>query len=201
MKTHPEKAMQLMSDPLFEVGNHAWTHGNLRVITGQDMKNQVLFAQGEYEVLAERLKSRPCALRAGQRAVDEIPDDPKLFRFPYGTCNPAALNFLAQQGIAAIQWSIVTGDPARGQNANGIAHIVLREARPGAIIIGHANGRGWHTAEALPLYIPKLRKEGYRFVTASELLAAGVPQTYKECFENHPGDNYRYDRIFGRGNW
>jgi len=33
------------------------------------------------------------------------------------------------------------------------------------------------------------------------LLDAGVPRTYKECFENHPGDNSRYDRIFGRGTW
>jgi peptidoglycan/xylan/chitin deacetylase (PgdA/CDA1 family) len=201
MKSHPEKAMQLMADPLFEVGNHTWTHGNLRVITGRDMKNQVLFAQGEYEVLAERLKARAFALGVGQRSLADIPEDPTLFRFPYGTCTPAALDFLARQGIAAIQWSIVTADPVRAQTAADIARLVLRQARPGAIIIGHANGRGWHTAEALPRYIPELRRKGYRFVTVSELLTAGTPRTYRECFEERPGDNKRYDRLFGRGDW
>jgi peptidoglycan-N-acetylglucosamine deacetylase len=35
MRTHAERAMQLIADPLFEVGNHAWTHGNLRILSGK----------------------------------------------------------------------------------------------------------------------------------------------------------------------
>jgi peptidoglycan-N-acetylglucosamine deacetylase len=34
----------------------------------------------------------------------------------------------------------------------------------------HANGRGWHTAEALPRIIQSLREEGYTPVTITELL-------------------------------
>jgi peptidoglycan/xylan/chitin deacetylase (PgdA/CDA1 family) len=34
----------------------------------------------------------------------------------------------------------------------------------------HMNGRGWHTAEALPAVIQRLRDQGYTFVTVSQLL-------------------------------
>ena len=39
-----------------------------------------------------------------------------------------------------------------------------------ANIIMHANGRGWHTAEALPEMIQYLREQGYTLVTVSQLL-------------------------------
>jgi peptidoglycan/xylan/chitin deacetylase (PgdA/CDA1 family) len=47
---------------------------------------------------------------------------------------------------------------------------VQRGARNGSIIIMHANGRGWHTAEALPQIIAFLRGRGFELVTVSELL-------------------------------
>jgi len=48
---------------------------------------------------------------------------------------------------------------------------VLARARPGAIVIMHVNGRGWHTAQALPILIPALRARGYAFVTVSQILS------------------------------
>ena len=30
LMTHKKRAMQLASDPLFEIGNHSWTHANMR---------------------------------------------------------------------------------------------------------------------------------------------------------------------------
>jgi peptidoglycan/xylan/chitin deacetylase (PgdA/CDA1 family) len=44
MRTHPERTMQLMADPLFEVGSHAWTHGNLRVLEGEKPETQIAWA-------------------------------------------------------------------------------------------------------------------------------------------------------------
>jgi peptidoglycan/xylan/chitin deacetylase (PgdA/CDA1 family) len=41
----------------------------------------------------------------------------------------------------------------------------------------HANGRGWHTAEALPQIISTLEAQGYTFVTISDLLNLETPQT------------------------
>jgi peptidoglycan/xylan/chitin deacetylase (PgdA/CDA1 family) len=34
----------------------------------------------------------------------------------------------------------------------------------------HVNGRGWHTAEALPEIIQSLRRKGFVFIKVSDLL-------------------------------
>jgi peptidoglycan/xylan/chitin deacetylase (PgdA/CDA1 family) len=196
MRSHPDRAKQLIADPLFEIGNHTWTHSNLRVVPYEKMADQVLFTQVQYEILREELANSECARRAGPEAVNLIPLVPLTLRFPYGACNPQALDFLADQGLPAIQWSIVTGDPAKNQTPEGIAAIVLEKAGPGAIVIGHANGRGRGAAGSLPLYVPKLREKGYEFVTVTELLSLGVPYATDECYEQKPGDNARYDEIF-----
>lgn len=95
----------------------------------------------------------------------------------------------------------MTADPDRSRSARAIA----RDVRAGversrwSIVMAYANGRGRHTAEALPLSVPQLQAEGYRFVTVSELLDAGRPVAAEECYEVRPGDNLRYDKQFGRG--
>lgn len=199
MHSHPERTMQLMADPLFELGNHAWTHGNFRLLSAKQMEDQVLWTQAQYELIWEELNLRGCTQEAGASEMERIPRVPLVFRFPYGTCNSDALAKLADLGLPAVQWSIVTGDAAKGQSATAIARAVFNAVRPGSIIICHANGRGYETAKALPLFIPVLSKQGYDFVTVSELLALGHAEVAKECFENKPGDNARYDRLFGIG--
>jgi len=201
MHSHPDKAMQLMADPLFEIGNHAWTHGNLRVLKGQRMEDQILWTQGQYEVLwaqlMSRLELRECPVPLSE--MEKIPPVPLTFRFPYGTCNADSLNFLAESGLPAIQWDVVTADPSSKQSATAIAKTVLRNVKPGSIIIAHANGRGYNTAKALPLFIPNLKKRGYQFMTVTELLKSGKVVSAKTCYELKQGDNLRYDRIFGEG--
>jgi peptidoglycan/xylan/chitin deacetylase (PgdA/CDA1 family) len=200
LRTHPEQAMQLMADPLFEIGNHTWTHGNLRLIDGEVARDQILWTQAEYQVLRRALGERPCAVGAGPGAWGQIPAWPTLFRFPFGVCSQGSLDAVAGLGLIAIQWNLVTGDPDKSRSAQAIARAVLDGVKPGrgTIVVGHANGRGWHTAESLPLFIPQLREKGYRFVTVSELLAAGRPLAAESCYEVRPGDNARYDTLFGR---
>jgi peptidoglycan/xylan/chitin deacetylase (PgdA/CDA1 family) len=196
LRTHPERAMQLMADPLFELGNHGWTHANLRVVKGEAAREQILWTQAEYGVLRERLLERPCAARAGALEAQSIPHWPRVLRFPYGACDRDSLDLAARLGLPAVQWSLVTGDPDPGRGAAAIARGVregLRGQR-GAILVAHANGRGRHTADSLPLFVPQLIAEGWRFVTLSELLAAGRPIVADSCYETRPGDNLRYDR-------
>jgi hypothetical protein len=68
MQSHPERTMQLMADPLFELGNHAWTHGNLRVLQGTEMENQIRWTQAEYERLRDRLLALPLRRPASRPA-------------------------------------------------------------------------------------------------------------------------------------
>jgi len=198
MRSHPERAMQLMSDPLFEVGSHAWTHGNFGVLSPDKMRDQVLWTQAQYELLRDQLAARAASTNMGQMMA-KVPQAIAVFRFPYGRCRPEALDLLAGQGIAAIQWDVNTMDPWRGQSAQAIAKVVESQVRPGSMVIGHANGFGWHEAEALRLYIPVLKAKGYRFVTVSQLLASGKPVVAQECFDAKPGDTAVYDRQFGDG--
>ncbi len=197
MRSHSERTMQLMADPLFEIGNHAWTHGNLRVLRGQEIDEQIQWTQAQYASLRAQLLNRSCA--AGAQGAAMIPALPATFRFPYGACDAVALKRVAQAGLWPIQWDVVTGDPAKEQSAEQIVKVVLNQVRPGSIVVAHANGRGWHTSEALKTLIPALRKRGYRFVTVSELLRRGTPVSVESCYELRPGDNLRYDKLFGRG--
>jgi peptidoglycan/xylan/chitin deacetylase (PgdA/CDA1 family) len=133
-------------------------------------------------------------VRAAPSRLATVPRRIALFRFPFGVCSPAALRRVAEAGLTAIQWDVVSGDPWRAQTAVRIAATVLRQVRPGSIVVAHANGRGWHTARALPAIVSALRARGFRFVTVSELLAAGRPVVVSECYEHRPGDNRDYDR-------
>lgn len=190
IETHGERAAQLMTDPLFEIGNHGWTHKDLRHLTGRRLRDEIQLAQLAYERARASLGRRAC-LKQMPGALSHVPARLSLFRFPYGTCDAEALAAVARAGLLAIQWDVVTGDPSPGQSARAIAATVLGRARPGSIVIAHANGRGRNTAAALPLIVPALRKRGYRFVTVGELLAAGKPVITRTCYQWIPGDNRR----------
>ena len=199
MRSHPERAMQLIADPLFEVGNHGWTHGNLRVLTGAVMEDQILWTQAEYEQLRQQLAARARARGVSETEIDQVPPLPFVFRFPYGACSPESLATTARLGLTAVQWTLVSGDAAPTKSAAMLVRTTLEGARPGAIVIMHANGRGHGTAQAVPEIVRGLRQRGFRFVTVSDLLRAGTPEASAECYEVKPGDNQRYDSLFGAG--
>ncbi len=183
LHSHPEKAIQLMADPLFEIGNHSWSHPDFRQLSARAMEDQILRTQAQYEILREELARRARAQGIDPGEMEKIPQVPRAFRFPYGACNAQALQLLAHLGLVDIQWSIVTGDPDRHQYARRIASVILNRIEPGGIIICHANGRGWWTADALPLFIPKLKVLGYEFVTISELLQCGPAVATMDCVQ------------------
>ncbi len=194
LASHETRALQLMADPLFEIGNHGWAHLNARGLDRESLAREIEGPQRAYEGLREHLGSLQCQRPRAQAA---IPARMGIFRFPYGACDAAAMAAVNGAGLAAIQWDVSTGDPAPAQSAAAIAAAMTR-AKPGSIVIGHANGRGVHTAEALPLAIPKLKAAGFEFVTVSELLAAGKPVIAGACYDSRPGDTNRYDKLFAK---
>ena len=195
MATHGERTLQLMSDDLFEMGTHGWAHKNVRGLKGADLVREITASNGAYRSLRQGLAAHQCA--AGQTAaLQSIPDVPKLYRFPFGACNAEALDAVAAAGMLAIQWDVSTGDPAPAQSAQAIAREMIENTRPGSIIIAHSNGRGHHTAAALPIAIPALLAKGFKFVTVSELLAAGKPVVVDSCYDNKPGDTDKDDVFF-----
>jgi peptidoglycan/xylan/chitin deacetylase (PgdA/CDA1 family) len=192
LRSHAERARQLMADPLFEIANHSEAHRNLRLLTGARLTDEILGPQRAYVAIRSGLSETQCA-RQHPSAVTAVRVVPTLFRFPFGACNRAAIEAVNKLGLTAIQWDLATGDPTPATSANAIAQTIMSRAKPGSIVVSHANGRGWHTAEGLALAIPKLRAKGFEFVTVSELLAAGKPVIAQSCYDNHPGDTDRYD--------
>ena len=193
MRSHAERTRQLMADPLFEMGNHSEAHRNLRLLNGQRLVDEVAGPQRAYASIRAGLASSQCAA-AHPGEMQSIAPRLKLFRFPYGACNAEALREIHDQGLRAIQWNLSTGDPSQGQSAAAIVR-AMAGAQPGAIVLNHANGRGWHTAAALPQAIARLRARGFEFVTVSELLAAGEPVIVPGCYDSRPGDTNRYDNL------
>jgi peptidoglycan/xylan/chitin deacetylase (PgdA/CDA1 family) len=189
METHKERAEQLIADPNFEVGSHGLRHLDLAHVNDQSLADEILLTEAAYAGMRKNLLAKQCA--AAVLPASPIPERMSLMRFPYGRCNAKSLAAVADAGLLAIQWDLITGDPDPHRSARAIADTILAKVHPGAIIVAHANGRGWHTAEALALAIPKLREEGYSFVTVSELLKAGKPVIVSNCYLNRPGDNAR----------
>lgn len=191
---HSERAQQLLADPRFEVGAHSWTHRNFRLMSSEDVREDLALDLGADAAMRHSLLAKACFSPTSEqeRALRHA----TVFRFPFGTCNAQSLAAVNDAGLFAIQWSVVSGDPARSQSAEAIRHGVVGNAKPGAIVVMHANGRGWHTAEALPYIIDDLKAGGFEFATVSELLEKGKPETVDSCYELKPGDNARYDKLF-----
>lgn len=191
LMSHPERGAQLIATPGFEMGNHTWSHANLTVRSGEAMQRQVDDADIAFALRRSDAQAQGCGLAS-------VPARPTLFRFPYGSCSAESLAYVNDSGHLAIQWDVDSGDPAL-LGAKVMADTMLRQIRPGSIVLMHANGRGKHTAEALHRLIPALKAKGYRFVTVSELLAAGQPVIADTCYSMKPGDTRVYDEAARTG--
>lgn len=195
LMTHGERAEQLIADPLIEIGIHGWAHRNVRGLEGAAQRTEIGAPLLSYAVRRTDLAKRQCAVDAPQLLAAR-PQRPVLTRFPYGACNPAALETTASLGLTAIQWDVSSGDATPTLPASAVAAHVLANTKPGSIILAHANGRGYKTAEALAIIVPKLKERGFSFVTVGELMAAGRPVIVPTCYDSRPGDTDRYDALF-----
>jgi peptidoglycan/xylan/chitin deacetylase (PgdA/CDA1 family) len=134
-----------------EVANHSFTH---QVMIGR--------SAGFYDT--EIGKTHRRLIAAGAPA-------PTLFRPPYGKKLwglPAAARRHGYKMVMIDVEEPLVGDP------RAYADRVVREAKPGSILLMHLMYRSNRTArEALPLVIRGLRARGFRIVPVGELLAAG----------------------------
>lgn len=147
---HIDETRLLANNPLIEIGNHTWSHPDLTTISPEEIVDEIIKAQD---------------------AIYQITGyTPRLFRLPGGHFNDMVNGMINWHGLYNIYWDVSTGDPVPSITADILIDTVLKRTQNGSIIIFHANGRGWHTAEALPTIITELRAQGYIFVTVSQLL-------------------------------
>ena len=157
---YPEEARAIGKDPLFEVGNHSYSHYSftrscygLPVLPAARMRSDV-----------ER------AFTAIRKAG--VPKVLPYFRFPGGCYDDRALRAIGPLGVTAVQWDVVSGD-AFATDARAVARQVLEGVRPGSMVVMHCTRSAAPvTEEAVRTVVPELRGRGYRFVKVSQLMEA-----------------------------
>lgn len=148
----------LGADPLFELGNHSYSHGAFH------SPCYGLFPIAESKQ-ADEVAKTDALLK--QYAVSYK----KYFRFP-GLCSDAqAMKTVESQGYTVIGGD-VDGADAFEKSPKWVAADAVAQVRPGSIVVLHLNGGrdAPATGDALPEIIGKLRAEGYTFVKVSDLL-------------------------------
>ncbi len=138
-----------------EIGNHTFSHVNLAKCGSQSMYYQIERPELELDLLGY-----PCSHR--------------IFRPPYSACNSELLMFMKDIHEQIILWNIDSGD-WRGIDAESIINKVLKEVKPGSIIVFHDSDETdskdrTPTITALRIIIPSLQSMGYKLVTVSEIL-------------------------------
>lgn len=158
-QAYPEITKQLARSPLFEIGNHSYSH---KSFTWRCYNLPILVTQKEKE--EEFSKS--------QEAIKSIIGyAPVLFRFPGGCSSLQDIETSKKYGLAVVGWDVVSRD-AFNNNKQQIVSAVERQVKNGSIIVMHFNGNknAPQTANALPEIIDNLRSRGFHFVKVSEIL-------------------------------
>ena len=187
MRTHSRRVKQIMSDPIFELANHNWSHGNCALLTDEGLRAQILWTQSEYELLRE------------EAGLSDIPESMTLFRLPYGRNSQASLKTIAELGLRVIQWDVAAeaGDNSNPKRAKRSAKLVASMTKPGSILLFHANLVPKGTVNLLREVVDILSGDDYVFVKVSDLLRMGEPETVRDGYFSRPKDNYALDKKFG----
>lgn len=144
VKLYPELLLQI-DKAGHEIGNHGYSH---TYNTSQTVRELVKTD----EVIFESLHLHT-----------------SFYRPPGGFVSKAVLQDVKAKGHVLTLWSIDSRD-WRNPGVSRIVQNVVDHSFPGAIILLHDGGeKRQQTAEALKIIIDRLRDDGYRFVTLSEL--------------------------------
>ncbi len=152
-----EDLLQRAANEGHEIGTHTWDHAEG---SGQGV-SLILMSSDERKQEVEK------GLQAIKDATGQ--DASLMFRSPGGNFDASVASDLNGLINAEIGWNIDTGDWKK-PGADAIAQRI-KSAGPGEIILMHdGGGDRSETVAALKQALPKLKEEGYRFVTVSELI-------------------------------
>jgi len=151
MKNHPELTRLIVAGG-HEVGNHSFSHSRMVFVSYEEVAREVettnqLIREAGYE---GEIRFRP-------------PYGKKLFNLP---------RYLAQNGILTVTWDLEPETHVDASNPRLIADYVVRNVRPGSIILLHVMFESRSASlRAVPIIVKELVKQGYSFVTVSQLVA------------------------------
>jgi peptidoglycan/xylan/chitin deacetylase (PgdA/CDA1 family) len=151
VEANPDQASRIVADG-HQLGNHSYSHQRL------------IFKSPT--AIREEIERTDAAIRsAGFR--DEI-----LFRPPYGKKLFALPWYLDRTGRTTVTWDVEPESYPEVTDARKIADHVLENVKPGSIVLLHVMYKSREESrKALPIIIDRLRKQGYKFLSVSDLLS------------------------------
>lgn len=156
---HPEIVRRMVQDG-DEIGNHTQTHAHLNfLLTGRQIGSEIDAAQSAIATVT------------GHRA--------RYLRPPFGARDYAAIDAARRRGLQVVMWTAMLGDEPAAAGSADLAGQLMSQVHDGAIIVMHdgdqgradSGGRTYECAAA-SIVIARLKAEGYRFVTISQLTGA-----------------------------
>lgn len=136
-----------------EVANHSWNHPQLTKLTVAAADKQI---EDTNAVIQDATGVKPVYLRP-----------------PYGSMNGSLQQHIIDKyQMSFIYWSV---DPLdwKNRDPNAIYDQIMRQARPGAIVLAHDIHPT--TVAAMPRVLDALLEKGYKFMTVSELISHDKP--------------------------
>lgn len=108
--------------------------------------------------------------------LKDLQCDIKYYRPPWGARNLFTGSFIKKHHLKMVLWDVIVGDWKASKTPEIIAKNILKKVFDGAIICLHDGGENYggdkgtpfNTIDALKMVIPKLKEEGYEFVTVEE---------------------------------
>ncbi len=153
---HHTDVTHLLGLDFFEVGTHGDVHAHLPMHDADEQRTEIL---------------RPVKMLQEHYAHEAT-----LFRPPYGEYNDVTVAVVNLLGLQFIQWNIESGDPDPTLSAEQILMRIAKRAKPGSIIVFHANGKGKQTRQVIEQLTSEiLPRKGLRPMTVSELLDCTSP--------------------------
>lgn len=154
-ETYPDEAKHIASNSIFEIGNHSYSHPG--------------FESPCYKL--PRIHDKAFEIDQAQKSIHRVTGvTPTLFRFPGGCHNASDDELVENHGLHVAEWNVLSGD-AFSNRKKRIEQNVLSKAHDGAVVVMHLGGpHATATPESVRDIVEVLRKEGYAFVKASELI-------------------------------
>ena len=147
-QSHPDIVKKIV-DAGYEIGSHGHKHVNYSTLSDDEIRKQISTA---HQILKEVTGKTPT-----------------LIRMPNGDFDKRVLRIADELNYTVIQWDTDSLD-WMNPGVDKIVERVLKKAHNGDIILMHASDSCKQTHLALPAIIDGLRKQGYEFVTVSELI-------------------------------
>lgn len=138
-----QQQLEQLHEMGFAIGNHTNSHPNLRDLTEQQQREEIL--------------------QLNETIEEIIGEKPKFFRAPHGANTDFSKQLVEEQEMVLMNWTYGYDWEQQYQNAQSLTDIMLNTEylNNGANLLMH--DREW-TSEALPDIIQGLKEKGYGFV-------------------------------------